>query len=121
MSRIKSSLLRRKRILGTFLHSLLPFSQDHLDVAWVAHVWVDSTVRSVRPSALLWCLVDLNVLDDQVAGVQTFGVGIGFRVFEEGEEKFSRFDWMACARDTKLLSYRHNHVSTPILQSPLHI
>ena len=43
---------------------------------------------TVSSTTLLWSLVDLNMLDDQVAGVEAFGVGIGFCVFEEAEEEF---------------------------------
>jgi len=43
---------------------------------------------TVSSTALLGRLVDLNVLDDQIAGVKTFGVGVGFCVFEEAEEEF---------------------------------
>ena len=32
-------------------------------------------------------LVDLDVLDDQVARVQAFGVGVGFGVLEQAEEE----------------------------------
>jgi hypothetical protein len=104
LSCIQSTLLRRERILGTFLHSFFPFSQDHLDVAWIAHVRIDSAVSSVCSSTLLRCLVDLNVLDNQIAGVQAFGVGIGFSVLQERQEEFGGFDWVACSRDTKLFS-----------------
>lgn len=45
-------------------------------------------MSTVCTTALLGCLVYLNVLDDQVAGVETFCVGVGFCVFEEAEEEF---------------------------------
>ncbi len=41
-----------------------------------------TTVGAVRPSALLRSLVDLDVLDDEGAGVETLGVGIGLGVFQ---------------------------------------
>lgn len=46
-----------------------------------------STVGTVCPSALLGGLVDLDVLDDQVAGVETFGVGVGLGISEEAEKE----------------------------------
>ena len=43
---------------------------------------------TVCTTALLRSLVDLDVLDYQVAGVEAFGVGVCFCVFEEAEEEF---------------------------------
>ena len=63
-------------------------------------------MSSVRSTSLLWCLVDLDVLDNQVSGVKTFNIGIGFGVLEEPKEEFSGFDWMAGARYAKLFAYR---------------
>lgn len=72
-------------------------------MAWVRHVRVDlvppsasrasgcarlityPAVGTVRASPLLGGLVDLDVLDDQVAGVETLGVGVGLGVLEETE------------------------------------
>ncbi len=54
-----------------------------------------ATVSAVCAPPLLWGLVDLDVLYDQVSGVETFGVGIGFGVFEEAEEEFGRLLWPA--------------------------
>lgn len=33
-------------------------------------------MSTVGATALLGCLVDLDVLDDQIAGVEAFGVGV---------------------------------------------
>ncbi len=52
-------------------------------MAWVAHVWVDSTVGSVSSTSLFWCLIDLDVLDNQVASVKTLDISVGFGVLEE--------------------------------------
>lgn len=41
---------------------------------------------TVSAPALLGGLVDLDVLDDQVAGVETLGVGVGLGVLQEREE-----------------------------------
>ena len=60
-----------------------------------------ATVSTVCASSLLGRLVDLDVLDDEVAGVETFGVGVGFGVAEETEEEFGRLDWPASFGDTE--------------------
>jgi hypothetical protein len=64
-----------------------------------------TTVRPVCPTSLFRCLVDLDVLDNQVACVQTLRVRIRLGVLQQGEEKIGRLDWPSCARDTKLLAY----------------
>ena len=43
---------------------------------------------TVSSTTLLGSLVYLDMLDDQVAGVEAFGVGVGFCVFKEAEEEF---------------------------------
>ena len=66
--------------------------------------WTDSTVSTVRASALLRGLVDLDVLDDQVARVQALGIGVGLGVLEEGDEMLSRLDGPSGASDAELLA-----------------
>jgi hypothetical protein len=44
-------------------------------------------VSPVRAAALLGRLVDLDVLDDEIAGVEALGVGIRLGVLEEAEEE----------------------------------
>ena len=44
-----------------------------------------TTMSAVCSSSLFRCLVDLDVLDDQVTGVKSFSVRIGFGVLEEAE------------------------------------
>ena len=61
---------------------------------------------TVCASALLWCLVDLDVLDDEVAGIETLGIGVGLSVLEETEKKLGGLDWPAGTGNTELLSYR---------------
>ena len=121
------SLLTRHN-LGSLLHDLLALGEDHLDVAGVGHytnesalsltksrtskcgshtVWVDTTVSTVRASPLLGSLVDLDVLDDQVAGIQTLGVGIGLGVLEQAEQELGGLDGPAGFGDTELLSLIH--------------
>ena len=49
-------------------------------------------------------LIDLDVLDDEVAGVETLGVGVCLSVFEETEEELGGLDWPAGLGDTKCLA-----------------
>ena len=59
---------------------------------------------TVGSSALLGGLVDLDVLDDQSAGVEALGVGVGLGVLEEVKQVLGRLDGPASTRDTKLLA-----------------
>jgi hypothetical protein len=63
-----------------------------------------TTVGTVSAPALLGGLVDLDVLDDQVAGVEALGVGVGLGVLEEAEQDLSRLDGPAGARDAERLA-----------------
>ena len=63
-----------------------------------------TTVSTVRSASLLWCLVDLDVLDDQVSSVKALGVGVGLSVLEESKEELSRLDWPSSTGNTELLS-----------------
>jgi hypothetical protein len=109
---------------GRLLHNLLALSQDELDVAWVgpgichqythiidfkssvnSHVRIDTTMSTIRASPLFRCLVDLNVLDDEVVGVETLGIGIGFRILEQRLQELCRLHRPASLRDTELLAY----------------
>ena len=62
-------------------------------------------VGAVRTAALLRRLVDLDVLDDQVARVEALGVGVGFGVLEQREEVLGRLDGPAGAGDAELLAW----------------
>jgi len=64
LSDIQSRSLRNTQFLGLG-DWLISFRQDHFNVAWVGHVWVDTTVGTVGATALLGGLVDLDVLDDE--------------------------------------------------------
>jgi len=66
---------------------------------------------TVRAAALLGRLVDLDVLDDQVAGVQALGVGVGFGVLEEREEEGGGFLGPAGAGDAELFACVRGFVS----------
>jgi hypothetical protein len=65
-----------------------------------------ATVGTVCPAALLGGLVDLDVLDDQVAGVKTLGVGVGLGVLEEREKELSALGGPAGLGDTESLAFR---------------
>jgi len=70
-----------------------------------------TTMRTVRATALLGRLVDLDVLDDQVAGVQALSVGVGFGVLEEREQECGGFLGPAGARDAELFACVRGFVS----------
>ena len=61
-------------------------------------------MSTVCSAALLGGLVDLDVLDDQVASVETLGIGVGLSVLEETEEELGGLDGPAGAGDTELLA-----------------
>ena len=63
-----------------------------------------TTVGTVSPPALLGGLVDLDVLDDQVAGIETLGIGVGLGVLEETEQVLSGLDGPASLGDTESLA-----------------
>ena len=46
---------------------------------------------------LIWNQVNKGPLDDQIARVQALGVGVGFRVFEERQEKLGGLDRPPCS------------------------
>lgn len=62
-------------------------------------------MSTVGTSAALGSLVDLDVLDNKVASVETLGVGVGLGVLEEVDEELSRLDGPAATSDTPLLSW----------------
>jgi hypothetical protein len=64
-----------------------------------------TTVSAVCASPLLGSLVDLDVLHDQVAGVETLGVGIGLSVLEKTEKELGGLDGPAGLGDTESLAY----------------
>ena len=61
---------------------------------------------TVCASSLLWCLVDLDVLDDEVGGIEALSVGIGFGVLEETKEELGGLDWPAGTGDAHLLAWK---------------
>jgi hypothetical protein len=62
-------------------------------------------VGTVCAPSLLRGLVDLDVLDDQVAGVETLGVGVGLSILEETEEELGGLDGPASLGDAESLAY----------------
>lgn len=47
----------------------------------------------------------MDVLNDQVSGIKTLGIGVGLSVLEKTEKELGGLDWPSGAGDTKLLSY----------------
>jgi hypothetical protein len=68
------------------------------------HVGTYTTVSAVCAPSLLGCLVDLDVLDNQVADVETLGVGVGLSVLEETEKELGGLDGPAGLGDTESLA-----------------
>lgn len=60
-----------------------------------------TTVGTVSASSLLGGLVDLDVLDDQVAGVETLGIGVGLGILKEADEDLRRLYGPAGPGDTE--------------------
>lgn len=90
--------------VGSLLDNFFTLGEDKLDVARVGHVWVDTTVGTVSTSATLGGLIDLDVLDNKVAGIETLGVGVGLSVLQESEELLSGLNGPASLGDTECLA-----------------
>lgn len=50
-----------------------------------------TTMGAICPTALLGCLIHLDVLDDQVPCVEPLGVGVGFGVLEQAQQELGGF------------------------------
>ena len=61
-------------------------------------------MSTVCSSSLLGGLVDLDVLNDQVAGIETLGVGVCLSVLEETEKELGGLDWPSGSGDTECLA-----------------
>lgn len=61
-------------------------------------------MSTVCAATLLRCLVDLDVLDDKIRGVEAFGVCVCLCVFEEAEKEFGGLDGPASAGDAELFT-----------------
>ena len=68
-------------------------------------VRVNATVSTVCAPPLLRRLVDLDVLDDQVARIKPLGVGVGLGVLEQAEQELGRLDGPARLGDAELFAY----------------
>ena len=68
-------------------------------------------MSTVGTTALLRGLVHLDVLDDQVAGIEAFGVGVCFGVFEQTEEELGGFLGPARFGDAELFAFRESSMS----------
>ena len=83
---------------------LLRLRQDQFNVARIRHVGINAAVGAVRAATLLRSLVDLDVLDDQLGGVEALCVGVGFGVLEQADEELGGFDGPAGFRDAELFA-----------------
>jgi hypothetical protein len=61
-------------------------------------------VCTVCASTLLWCLVDLNVLYDKVAGIEALSICVCLGVLEETKKELGGLDRPAGASNTELLA-----------------
>lgn len=73
-------------------------------------------MSTVCSASLLWRLVDLNVLDNKVGGVQTLRVGVGLSVLEQGDEELCALDWPSRLAYTKSLAC----ISVSIIAPTMH-
>jgi len=73
-----------------------------------------SAVGTVSSSPLLRSLVDLNVLDDEIAGIKTFCVCVRFGILEKTEEEFGRLDRPATLGGTECLDLRATTSATSV-------
>jgi len=106
------------------LYNFFAFGENQFDVAWVGHVRIDLKVvncgkkeyycewlvaypamSAICTSPLFRSLVDLDVLDDEIAGVEAFGICIRFCVLKKTEEEFGGFNRPTTFRGTECFSY----------------
>jgi hypothetical protein len=66
-----------------------------------------TTMGTVSSSALFGSLIDLDVLDDQIASVETLGIRVGFSIFEETKKKLCALDGPSSSADTESLACRN--------------
>jgi hypothetical protein len=70
-------------------------------------------VSTVCASSLLWCLVDLDVGNNEVGSIKTLNVSVGDGVLEETEKELGGLLWPASLGGTELLSYSTVSVDIP--------
>ena len=68
-------------------------------------------VSTVCTSPLFGSLIDLDVLDYEIAGIEALGIGIRFCILEETEEEISGFDGPATLCGAECFGCRKNKVS----------
>jgi hypothetical protein len=74
-----------------------------------------ATVGTVCAAALLGSLVDLDVLYDQIAGVEALSIGVRFSIAEETEQELGGLDGPAGLGDAELLAcWDRNQPQVPI-------
>jgi hypothetical protein len=80
-------------------------------------------VGTVCPAALLGSLINLDMLDDEVAGIEALGISIGLSILEKADKELSRLHGPASAGDTPLLAYIPNPsvLSFQLEQPPSHL
>jgi hypothetical protein len=78
-------------------------------------------VGTVSAPALLGGLVDLDVLDDQVGGIETLGVGVGLSVLEQTEKDLGGLDGPAGLGDTESLACGSQPLAPAKIPSTLRI
>ena len=62
-------------------------------------------MRTIGTPPLLRRLVDLDMLHDEIARVETLGICVRFGVFEEAEQELGGFDGPAGFGDAELFAY----------------
>ncbi|KAF4512684.1 hypothetical protein G6O67_000033 [Ophiocordyceps sinensis] len=131
LPRVKSQLLAADDLVR-LLHHLVALGQNQLDMAGVRHVGVDlaeaklaesrsasipprpsardwrestyPTVGTISSAALLGGLVDLDVLDNQGAGVEALGIRVGLGVLQKVQKELGRLEGPPGLGDTELLA-----------------
>ena len=83
--------------LWCLLHNLCAFRQDQFDMTRMRHVRINlirlvgkshvqlstyTTMSTIGSAALFWCLINLNVLNDQVASIESLCICVRFGIFE---------------------------------------
>lgn len=85
---------------GSLGHLGSGLAEEDLGVDGVTLVRVDATVGTVRAAAGLGGLLDHNVADDKLLGLEALGLSVGLSVLEEGKEELDRLDgpstWLRC-------------------------
>ena len=105
LSRTQPQPLFPLRNMWTLLYDLLALRQHHLHMTWIAHIRVDPTVRTVRPTTLLGRLVHLNMLHNEVRRIKPFSISVGFRVLQQINKVGRGFHRPARFGDAEFFAY----------------